>query len=296
MAGPLSLHSAPRGPQPPVCRPERHLCSLLGPAPHAVGAQTAIAGRRGRGQRAPAAAPGSRAHPRGIGPAPGQRLAGGRDRPTHIWWRLFKRLRSSSCPPPPERLGASSQLFLFYQGVCVGSLKPPLPRQDSRVTVPSAQGHGASAGLRVSVRAGDPGRRSAGSARPRAGPRQAWRRARGWGQGRSGGWRSMLDTHPARMCLLPPVRQMAQPSSRSLRVLWAGGLAPHISQLRSKEDPRESWGQTRQTLLCPFGRLLPYPTLSRPVHSDPREPGQQAWRGAAGGTCSNGPLPHPPCH
>lgn len=294
MAGPLSLHSAPGGPQPPVCCPERHLCSLLVPAPHAVGAQTAISGRRERGQHAPAAAPGSRAHPRGLArPLASASREGGPG--PHIWCRLFKRLRSSSCPPPPARLGASSQLFLFYQGVFVGSLKPPLPRQDSRVTVPSAQGQGASAGLRVSVRVEDPGGRSAGSARPRAGPRQAWRRARGWGQGRSGGWRSMLDTPPARMCLFPPVRQTAQPSSRSLRVLGAGVLAPHISQLRSKEDLRESWGQTRQTLLCPFGRLLAYPTLSRTVHSDPREPGQQAWWGV-GGMCSNGPLPHPPCH
>lgn len=148
------------GPQPPACRPEPHLCSAAGPVPHAVGTQTVLGWRRrGRGQQAPAAAPGSRAHPRGIGPAPGQRLTGGRDRPTHIWRRLFKRLRSSSRPPPPARLGASSQLFLFYQGVRVGSLKPPSPPQ-AGLQGDCAQrpgGTGARTGPRVCTRAADPG-------------------------------------------------------------------------------------------------------------------------------------------
>lgn len=114
--GPLAWTPArpchsPRESSAPRLSPELHLGSPSGPVPHAEGPE------QGRGQQAPAAALASRAHPRGIGPAPGQRLTGGRDRPTHIWRRLFKRLRSSSRPPPPVRLGASSQLFLFYQGV-----------------------------------------------------------------------------------------------------------------------------------------------------------------------------------
>lgn len=63
-----------------------------------------------------------------------QSLAGGRDRPTHRWPRLFKRLRSSS-----ERLGASSPT-IFILSESVSRLLTPLP-QGPGVAVPSTWGH-----------------------------------------------------------------------------------------------------------------------------------------------------------
>lgn len=92
----------------------------------------------------PAQAPHGLQRPRGLSPAPGQRLReGGTDGPTHIWRRFFKRLRSSASPRTSGRLLPN---YFYFIRECELAPQAHPPRQDPRVAVPRAGGTGAQAG------------------------------------------------------------------------------------------------------------------------------------------------------
>lgn len=198
-------------------------------------------------------------------------------------------------PPPPARLGASSRLFLFYQGPGVGSLKPPSPpagRQDA-----SAQGPGP----RSQCGPRGPWGTVSRAGKALGGSQTSLEEGSGRGRRRSrGGGPCQTPPTPTTKCLFSLLRQHpprgagTRPSRRSLRA-WGGGLTHSITKLRSEEGRRESWGQTVPKLLCPFGQLLADPTFSSPGTQTPGSQGSKCagGGGCVQGMCSSGPrAPH----
>lgn len=158
--------------------------------------------------------------PRGLSPWPAP--PGGRDGPTHIWRRLFKRLEAAH---PPARLGASSPTIFILPGSVSWRLQVHPPRRDLGEAVPRAWGHRAQASLRDPHRAVELKGHFARSARPGPGPRQSWDRAEGWWWGQLLGRETLSPGCALFLPQDPSHRQAGRSCSAKEEPLVGRGLA-----------------------------------------------------------------------
>lgn len=168
-------------------------------------------------------------------PCPGhagiQPLAGGGDRPTHIWPRRFKRLRSSS-PSPPHPTSGRCLPPAFILSESVSRLLAPAPRGTPGRLCPVPGGTGAGAGPRGSCQGSGAWGWLGGVSKASAGPRQAW----GEGRGRDRKQRG---------------EGASEPSSQAGR---SGRPWPYLAQL-GIQDPRGAQDRPPSFAL-PLGLLL----------------------------------------
>lgn len=216
-------------------------------------------------------------------PVLGQSLTAGRDRPTHRWPRLFKRLRSSS--PLPLHVWVPPPNYFYFIRECESAPRT-LPTGPQGGCAQYLGGTGARAGLRGPHQ----GSGAWGVARQ---SRQGlgWPQAslgEGWGPGVGGGDVAFSS------CRALPVGQEA----------WAPHSRDESSVGRGPGPTWPSWASGHQRRLRPAARLCSACRLLLACALDPREPGTSSvpeggnrlwWPAALCPPChQTSPRPGPP--